>query len=214
MGQGEKPTWFKNDKYKNVAEQAKAYAELEPRFGAFVGAPKDGKYEIKVPDGVDVRTDSPLMQEFTKWASTQQVSQEGFNQLLNFLVQDIASRTPNMETIKARIGENADARIAQVAQWGKANLGADYQTLLAATSGPNADAVFNVLEKIIAKTAQVRMPAPGADVPGAQAADGLAAIRKLHGAEDANGKLRVNTDPQYRLEIEKKYRDYYASLGQ
>lgn len=42
-GTGETPEWFKSNKYKTVADQAKAYTELESRFGAFSGAPKDGK---------------------------------------------------------------------------------------------------------------------------------------------------------------------------
>ena len=40
-GTGETPEWYKGDKYKSVAEQAKAYTELEKKFGGFTGAPKD-----------------------------------------------------------------------------------------------------------------------------------------------------------------------------
>lgn len=215
MGTGEKPAWFRADKYKNVSEQAKAYTELEPRFGAFVGAPKDGKYDFKPPEGVEVKMDHPLMTEFTKWATSKQLSQDGYTELLGMLVQYEAAHAPNIAEIKASLGENAETRIAAVAQWGKANLGDDgYKTLRSATSGKNADAVFKVLEQIIAKTSQRAMPKPGDDVPGAQVGGGLAAIQAAHGAKAANGKLRVNEEPAYRLEIEKKYRDYYASIGQ
>ena len=41
-GVGDQPEWYKADKYKSVAEQAKAYTELEKKFGGFTGAPKDG----------------------------------------------------------------------------------------------------------------------------------------------------------------------------
>ena len=41
-GSGETPEWFKADKYKSIADQAKAYTELEKRFGGFKGAPKEG----------------------------------------------------------------------------------------------------------------------------------------------------------------------------
>lgn len=40
-GAGDTPEWFKADKYKSIADQAKAYTELEKRFGGFKGAPKD-----------------------------------------------------------------------------------------------------------------------------------------------------------------------------
>lgn len=211
MGEGEKPAWFKQDKYATVAKQAEAYVHLESRLGSFVGAPKDGAYKINVPAGVDVKSDSPLMTEFTKWAAKSQLSQEGLDQLMGFLVQDVASRAPNIEAIRGRLGENADARIAAVAQWGKANLGTEgYATLRAATSGVNADAVFKVLEQVIGKTGQVRLPKPGPDVPGGAPGAGLAGIQAEHGAKDANGKLKVDTVPGYRQQIEKKYADYYA----
>lgn len=210
MGEGEKPAWFKQDKYKTVAAQAEAYVHLESRLGSFVGAPKDGKYEVSVPAGVDVKVDSPLMNEFTKWAKEAQISQEGYNKLLGFLVQDVASRAPNMEVIRTRLGENADARIAAVAQWGRANLGAEgYSTLRAATAGVNADAVFKVLEQVIAKTGQVRLPKPGPDVPGGQPGAGLAAIQAAHGVRGPDGKLKVDTDPSYRAQIFKQYDEYY-----
>jgi hypothetical protein len=116
-----------------------------------------------------------------------------------------------MQDIKARLGDNADTRIAAVANWGKANLGADgYAVLRQATSGANADAVFKVLEQVIAKTAQARMPKPGADVPGGTTGEGLAAIQAAHGKRGTDGKLMVDTDPKYRLAVDKMYRDYYA----
>lgn len=214
MGEGERPSWFKADKYKTVVAQAEAYPALEARFGSFVGAPKDGKYVPTLPEGVDVKLDSPLMGAFNTWAAKAQLSQDGYNELLGFLVQDIASRAPNMATIKTNLGENADARITAVAQWGKANLGdAGYETLRRATAGVNADAVFQVLESVIAKTAQIKMPKPGPDVPGGQANDGLEAIRAAHMKRGSDGKPLVDTDPKYRQAIDKQYRDFYAAQG-
>jgi hypothetical protein len=216
MGQGEKPSWFKSEKYKTVAAQAEAYTALESRFGAFKGAPKNEKGEIAYkpftpPEGVTVKNDHPMMQGFTKWAAENQLSQEGYDTLLGQLVQYEAAQAPNMAAIKARLGDNADARIAQVAQWGKANLGNEgYATLRAATSGANADAVFKLMESMIGKTSQVRMPAPGADVPAATGGDQLAKIKSDHGAKDAQGRLRVDVEPAYRADIERRYRDYFA----
>ena len=39
-GSGEAPEWLNQGKYSNVEEQAKAYRELETRFGGFTGAPE------------------------------------------------------------------------------------------------------------------------------------------------------------------------------
>ena len=49
-GSGDTPDWYKGDKYKSVAEQAKAYTELEKKFGGFTGAPKDG---YSGPEGIE-----------------------------------------------------------------------------------------------------------------------------------------------------------------
>lgn len=211
MGEGEKPAWFKQDKYATVAKQAEAYVHLESRLGSFVGAPKDGAYKINVPTGVDVKADSPLMTEFTKAAAKMQLSQEGFDQLLGFLVQDVASRAPNIDAIRGRLGESADARIAAVAQWGKANLGAEgYATLRAATSGVNADAVFKVLEQVIAKTGQVRLPKPGPDVPGGAPGAGAAAIAAMQAEKGPDGKRKYETDPAHFAKVNKAWQDFHA----
>lgn len=219
MGQGEKPSWFKQDKYKTVAAQAEAYIALESRFGGFKGAPKNEKgeitYNFKPPEGVTFKTDHPLAQAFTKWAGENQLSQDGYNELLGQLIQHEIAQQPNMGTIKANLGENADARIATAASWVKANLGAEgYATFRAATSGKNADAVFKLAEALIGKTGQVRMPKPGNDVPGATAGDGLAAIQRAHGERNAKGDLRVDAEPGYRAEIDKRYRDHFANAQQ
>lgn len=221
MGQGEKPGWFKQDKYKTVAAQAEAYTSLEARFGSFVGAPKDGKYEVAPALKEVVQADHPMMDSFGKWAATNQLSQDGYNALLGMVAQYDAGFAPNAEVVRASVGQDAGTRIGTVMQWAKANLDAEgISALRAATSldgdmHPNARvaSAFKALEKVIAKTSQARMPGPGHDVPAATGGEGLAAIKIAHGAK-VGDKLRVNVDPNYRLEIEKRYRDYYASAQQ
>jgi hypothetical protein len=218
LGVGEKPAWFKADKYKTVAAQAEAYVALESRFGAFKGAPKNEKgevaYQFTPPEGVEFAQDHPMAQAFTKWAADNQLSQDGYNELLGQLVQYELAQAPNMATIKANLGENADQRIAAVAQWGKNNLGPEgYATLRAATSGKNADAVFKVLEQVIAKTGQVRMPKPGADSTSAQPQNELAAIQTRMAAKGSDGKLLIHTDANYRRKVDKEFQDYFAAQG-
>jgi hypothetical protein len=219
MGTGEKPGWFKGDKYKTVAEQAAAYPALESRFGSFVGAPKDGKYEFKPPEGVTVDLANPMMGAFTKWAAEKQLSQDGYNELLGMLVQYDAGFAPQPTAIKSSLGENADARITAVAQWGKANLGPDgYAALRTAVAldpdiHPNArvSAAFKVLEQIIGKTTQAKVPRVDDAGPGPTAGQGLAAIQQAHFKKGADGKPLVDTDPAYRRQVDQMYRDYYAA---
>ena len=97
-GDGEVPEWFKADKYKTLTDQAKAYTDLEKRFGAFVGAPEDGVYKINPPEGVEItfEEDHPLFQEFNKWASEKQFSQEGYDGLIDILARYELSMLPDM----------------------------------------------------------------------------------------------------------------------
>lgn len=215
LGTGEKPEWLRSDKYKSAEEQAKAYPALEKRFGAFVGAPKDGKYNFKAPEGyegVQVDMEHPLMKEFATWAKDSQLSEAGFNNLLGMLTMYEAAQVPNMAVIKEKVGENADARIGAVAAWGKANLGAEgFATLRAATSGPNAADVFKVLETVIGKTKQIVLPKPGDDIPGASAG-GRKEIEDLQAARSPDGR-RLYEQPTYRKMVDDRWTAYFAKEG-
>lgn len=217
MGQGEKPGWFKSDKYKTVSAQAEAYTALESRFGSFKGAPKNEKGEVAYtpftpPEGIDVKFDHPMMQGFATWAGANQLSQEGYNELLGQLMQYEAAQAPNMTAIKGRLGENADSRISTAAAWVKANLGAEgFATFRSATSDKNADAVFKMTEMLIGKTSQFKMPKPGDDVPGGTGGDQLDKIKADHGEKLADGRYRKDVDPAFAANISKRYRDYYAA---
>lgn len=231
MGEGEKPAWFKETKYKTVAEQAAAYPELEKRFGSFTGAPKDGVYAYEPNDalkGLGVTSQSvimsdPALADFTKWARDSQLSQDGYNSLLNRLVgyrlsvqarHDAETRLDPVKA-KAEIGPDADTRIDNINKWVRANLGAEGTALFqSATNMPNAPAVVKALEAIIAKTAQVRMPKPGEDVrqPIPQTGDGLKAIQAAQAKKGADGKLLWDSDPAYKRQVTQMYEEYFANM--
>jgi hypothetical protein len=206
-GKGEPPAWYKADKYKSMEAQAKAYSDLEPRFGAFVGAPKDGyKLELLSDAGVvaEFEPESPLLKEFTTWAQGAQLSQQGFSQVLGMLAKYEASQQPDMGQIKTEIGERADERLTAVAQWGKANLDADaYNVLRTAMSGANAAVVFKAVEALVNKTRQPAAPKPGADVAAAQV-QGEEAIKAKMAVRDESGQLKFMVDPVYRAQVERE----------
>jgi hypothetical protein len=212
-GAGERPAWFKADKYKSVADQAAAYPDLEKRFGSFTGAPKEGKYDFALPEGagVELVADHPLLGTFTKWATENQLSQKGFTELMGFLGDYEAQHFVDYGAVKTDLGENADARITAIAQWSQANLGAEgYELMRQATSGKEAAAVFKVLESVIGKTKQITLPKAGNDgVP--VGADAHKEIDKLMAEKDTNGKQRYFTDPKFRAEIETKRAALFAA---
>ena len=199
------PEWYKADKYKSVAEQAKAYAELEKRFGAFKGAPKDGKYEPPPPpEGVEgtFATDHPVFEKFSTWAAQNQLSQEGYNSVMGLLAEYEAARVPTVVDIKAQIGENADARITEVARWAKANLDTNaYSTLREALTGEQAPAVFKVVETLMGR---MRAPAPKATDGGTAsiAATPIEQARLMRAELTKDGRRRYDVDASFRQQVE------------
>lgn len=223
-GTGEKPTWFKSDKYANVAQQAAAYPELEKRFGAFTGAPKDGVYAM--PDASIVKIDNvedPVFKEFGKLASELHLNQAGYDKFLGLMgkyesVQvakydaKIAALTPNVGAEKAKLGPNADARIQAVANWAKSNLDeAGFQELRTAASGREMAATFRLLERIIAKSGGVKLPGPAADTSGGPTVSGLAEIREMQGKTNAAGQRLYDVDANYRKTVQAAYTAHFAS---
>jgi hypothetical protein len=216
-GTGEKPEWLKTDKYKNVSEQAKAYVELEKRLGAFVGAPKDDKgqpkaYELKLPEGVTADMNHPMMKGFNEWAQKNNVSNEKYNELLGQLANYEAAQQVPMSTVLTQLGKDANSRISNVVTWAKANLdAAGFQSLRTATSdGKTAAAAFAVIEQMIAKTGQVRMPKPGDD-NAAPSEQGLAAIDAMQAAKNAKGQRLYEIDPAYRVKVENARTEYFKA---
>lgn len=213
-GQGKMPEWYRADKYKTLADQAEAYHHLDKRFGAFVGAPKDGKYEIPAPpEGFDGQFDAehPLLNTFTGWAKENQVSQKAYGELLGMFAQYEAAQMPTQADVKAEIGTEADARIGRVATWAKANLtGEEYDVFRAAMSDRNAAQVFRAVEAVVAKVRQPAMPKPGADA-GTVAASGLAAIHELQAKVGPDGRRLYETDPSYRAMVEQKRVEFFSN---
>lgn len=214
-GQGEMPAWYLADKYKTVAEQAKAYPELQKRFGAFTGAPKEGKYEAPpLPEGVEGEflTDHPVFESFTKWALENQVSQKGYNDVLGMLAVYEASQAPDFEVAKKEIGDEADKRIEAVSLWAKANLDAEgYKGYVAALGGTNAAAVFKTIEAITAKARQPARAKPG-EIVGDEPVSPLAEINALQAkVNPVSGKRFYEEDANYRANVERKRNAYFQA---
>jgi hypothetical protein len=117
-GVGDMPEWYKADKYKSVAEQAKAYTELEKKFGGFTGAPKDG-YELY--DGVDA--DDALWSELVEFGTANNMNQSALHQAWELLTaQEEALEQVSVEEEIAKLGPNAAERITTVEQIMRNNL--------------------------------------------------------------------------------------------
>jgi hypothetical protein len=223
-GEGAAPPFFKADKYKTVQDQAEAYTHLEKRLGAFTGAPKDGKYDFKLPEGVqgEFDTEHPMYKQLVKSSAEMQISNEGFNQLMGMFAQYEASLAPdpvaNLKDAKSELGENADSRITAAAQWAQANLSPElFKEFRAATnaaeiSGPQIARVVKVVEAVVAK-GRVSMPKPGDDVPAGQIDNDQQALQLMMQEKNDRGQLKYFEDPQHRAKVDKKRNEIMAARG-
>ena len=195
----EKPEWLK-EKYNTVEDQAKAYGELEKKFGGFTGAP-DEDYELTVPEGINGEFDmeDPRIGWFQEVAKNSNMSQETFTQMLHGWVQQ---ETQGMEGAREAeieaLGTNAQNRLKDLGDWGAANLKPEeYEgfKMLASTA-----AGVQTLEALVAKTQK----------------NGIANVSSVaqKGINEEMLKERI-ADPRYqesvafRKETEKMFNEFY-----
>jgi hypothetical protein len=199
-GTGETPEWYKADKYQSVAEQAKAYTELEKKFGGFKGAPKDG---YSIPEGVE--QDDALLAELTEFANDTNMSQEAYGRAWELLTaQEQAVEEVSAEQEMAKLGDNATQRLKNVEGFLKNNLDADTYTQVQDLV-TTAESV-QLIEAIVKATVPAKLPIEGGEHPqGLTWADVEAEMFKRH----ENGQFLRSVDPNH----ERKVQQMIASFG-
>ena len=220
-GTGDAPDWFNSAKYKSVAEQAKAYPELEKRFGSFTGAPKEYAVpeaselakDIDLPEGVDfnLSPDDPLLKTFSEQAREMGINQEGFNKLVGLYVQqqvnDYAATMTSAAEQKQLLGANADERLENITKWAQANMDNElYQKL---EESLTTAAAVEVVEHLINKSRNTPLP-NAADVtprPAMTKAD----YDEAMGKKDEKGNLLFFTDPAYRAKVEQMGKQLFGT---
>lgn len=204
-GKGEAPEWFKSSKYKTVSDQAKAYTDLEGKFGSFTGAPKEGKYEV---EGVDFE-ENTLMATVAEWGIENQLSQEGLEGLV-IKVRELAEQQTkeDQENAKGELGDRADQRLADLSSWGRNNLSPDEYTQfqgLAQTAGQ-----VNVLEKMIGMTKNSKMVNADNVTSSKSREDMQAELQSEYLATNDKGQRLMGVDPKYRARVQKKMKEFYG----
>ena len=198
-GVGDMPEWYKADKYKSVAEQAKAYTELEKKVGGFTGAPKDG-YELV--EGVD--SDDALWQELVEFGSETNMSQAAMHRAWELLTaQEQAVEEVSVEAEMEKLGDNAVERIKVVEQYMKNNLDSDtYERLRYAVN--SAESV-ELVEALVKATAPAKLPIDGYVQPGGVTWEDIEAeMFKKHD----NGQLLRAVDRNHEAKIQRMMREF------
>jgi len=198
-GAGEMPEWYNPTKYKSVAEQAKAYTELEKKFGGFTGAPKDG---YAGPEGVE--SGDALLEELTEFATRTNMSQDAFNDAWELLTaQSEAVEQVEQEQELAKLGDNAQQRIKTIEGFMKNNMSPeDFD--VARDLVTTAESV-QLIEMLVAATAPTKLPIQGGESPtGVTWAD----IENEMFRKNENGQLLRSVDTNHERKIQKMMHDF------
>lgn len=198
-GEGDKPEWFKDSKYKSVSAQAEAYAGLESKLGGFTGAPDE--YESSMPEGIEgeLNADDPMLETFTQWAKDNQLNQEAFTSLQHMFIQNqYDTQGTNVESELAALGDNAKGRLQNISDFAKANLSEDeYEGILDATT---TAAGVKAVEALIAKS-RMSIPTTPSEVDTGMSHSDIKARMS---------DPRYQSDPAFRAETSKLYEQRFG----
>jgi len=204
-GEGEAPEWFKANKYKTVADQAKAYAGLESKLGAFTGAPEDG-YKVELPEGIEgeIADDDPMLVSFNEWAAEAGLSQEKHTELMALYVNGLMETQPDIQEEIKRMGKDAPQRINDFTAWAKANFDeSEFVTLQGLATTAEG---FNILEKMRGMLRETDVSAPD----NVKSVDNTSKEALYELIKDP----RYSESPAFRKDVEQKFKDYFGTQPQ
>lgn len=202
-GEGDAPEWFDSKRFKSVDQQAKSYLELEKKFGAHRGAPKDG---YAIPVGFD--GEDELVKQAIERAGKHNINQEAFNDIFELVSASAGvGQEVTVEGEIAKLGENASERIKTVETFLKNNAGdkfGEFESLLTTAQS------VELVEKMITVLAPGKMPlTPATGAGGMEWSE----IEKAMNVKAENGRLLRSEDPAYNAKVDKMIADYYGEEG-
>jgi hypothetical protein len=206
------PEWFKQDKYKTVEDQAKAYGELEKRMGAFTGAP-DGDYEVPQVEGLDagVMESNPMVDWFKQTARESGMNQAAFERFVSgYLSTEQEMVNNNRQNELAALGDNAKSRLTDLADWGQGNLSGDQWEIF---KGVASTAVgVELLESMIGRTREAKLARdPQVTQPSGHTT--AEELRQMRYAKTETGHLRMSVDPEYKKQVDRAYQEAYGTAA-
>ena len=198
-GVGDTPEWYKADKYKSVAEQARAYTELEKKFGGFTGAPKDG-YQLY--DGVE--SDDALWSELVEFGTANNMNQGALHQAWELLTaQEEAIEQVSVEEEIGKLGPNAAERITTVEQIMRNNLEPElyekYRDVVTSAT------MIEFIEDFSKSMRPAQLPIDGYVEPGGVE---WADIEAEMFRKDDNGNLLRSVDMNHERKIQRMMKEF------
>ena len=200
-GTGEAPDYYKADKYKTVADQAKAYTNLEKmhgelanKFQSFTGAPE--QYEVVAPEGIELSQDDPLVSAAFEWGKENNLNQDGFNSLVELYATIEASKEKaNEEFFNEQIAQidNFESRSQNINDFLKAN---EMEALADQITNKEALEQFEKLLDMAGKPS-INPEGEGDSLPSEEEIQGLMF------EEDQFGQRIYNKSPERRAQVKK-----------
>lgn len=201
-GQGDKPEYYKDSKYKSVSEQAKAYIEAEKKLGGFVGAPTEG-YQLS--EELSSFKDDPIMQNVMPILQKGNASNEFVNELVSTFAQSQQKMQEQFLTEqKQLLGTNAEARLNSLVEFANVNIPAelrdDFKNM--ATSAKSVEVLEALMSKLQGgKVAPTETTASKSVTPDT--------LRDMMMATNETGQLKMSIDPNYKKMVDKAYSEFY-----
>lgn len=194
-GNGEAPEWYKGTKYKSVAEQAKAYTELEKKLGAFTGAPD----EYALPEDAELDLSDPMYKTFMEIGKKHGMNNDMFTETVTAVAQLQAQQAEERMAYELKqLGNNADYRLKNISDWAMSRLSTDefdaFKGML--TSAKAVEAVEKIMKQSMGtKVANENQVVATPTVTKEK-------LKEMQFAVDEFGNRRMN-DPEYRKQFEK-----------
>ena len=213
-GQGDVPDYFKADKYASLSDQAKAYKDLESKFGNFTGSPETFEVNLSAElteSGMSINKEDPIFEEAIKFATDNNMNQAGFDNMLNLyataqLAEHNATGAKQAQEIES-LGAGGQERINNLISWGKANLPVDL--FEGFEQMPTSASAVKALEQIISMTQSA--PITPDTVNGGQGGITDAELNAMQFEKDEHGNRRLQTDPAFKAEFNEKMKQRYGA---
>lgn len=155
------PEKFRKDGKPDLASMVTSYTELERRMMTktdelkeqikgemFADRPeKPEEYKLPELEGVEIPADSPLVDWWRKQAHTLGLGQEGFEAGVKQYIERAASMV-DLDAERAKLGDNAEARIEAVATWVESTF-TDPAEIKALEAVASSAAGIKVLERLM-----------------------------------------------------------------
>ncbi len=202
------PEQFWDDAKKEIKSEAmsKSWADFRTQASAKAGqAPKaPADYKLDLPEGLKVADDDKLVGEFRKAAHAAGLSNESFNKVITDVMKSGVLDVQPVDTAAelTKLGPQGKAMVAAVTTWGKQMVESgvwdqnDFNELVVLGSTAEGMRAINKLREYYGGEKIPVNSGTGSTMPD------INAWYAKHSEKDASGRLKMETDPVFRKQVE------------